>query len=231
MKIFVAVVAILILIGIGSPRTYQLGGYEVSFDVGIPATVVEINPVYDSQRWAWTYQLNILPGNDSVADSNDSWQMVVGIDEYKTPREANALEIYAAQRRNDKIASGVQGYKNSIIGYNGYAANIESSPYQTVKGPGGMFSAIPETYQLFYMMDDKTGVTVSSIGASKELFGQLIQSLQINEESNSVYKESFLGKTSDWAGPGKGSNESENAFSTLGDPAEESIVTPLGVGW
>jgi hypothetical protein len=230
MKLFTAIVATLILAGIGSAGIYQLGGYAVSFDVGIPATVMEITPIYDSQRWAWTYQLNILPGNDSVADSNDSWQMAIGIDKYKTPREANALEIYATHRRDDKIASGVQGYKNAIVDYSGYAANIESSPYQTVKGPGGMFSVFPKTYQLFYMLDDKTAVTVSSIGASNELFTQLINSLKIKEKGNSMYKESFVGKTSDWDGPGNGSDKNRNAFSVLGDPAESSLLTPLGVG-
>jgi hypothetical protein len=229
MKLFAVIMAILILTGIGSAETYQLGGYAVSFDLGIPATVVAITPVYDSQRWVWTYQLNILPGNDSIADSNDSWQMVIGIDEYKTPREANALEIYAAHRRDDKIASGVQGYRNAIVDYSGYTANIESSPYQTVKGPGGMFSVFPETYQLFYMLDDKTGVTVSSIGASNELFTQLISSLKIKEKSNSMFKESFVGKTSDWYGPGNGSDKNRNAFSVLGDPAKSSLLTPLGI--
>lgn len=231
MNLFVAIAAILILVDIGSAGTYQLGGYAVSFDVGITATMVEITPVYDSQRWAWTYQLNILPGNDSVGDSNDSWQMTIGIDEYKTSREANALEIYAAHRRDDKIASGMQGYRNAIVDYNGHAANIESFPYQTVRGPGGVLSVFPETYQLCYMLDDKTGVTISSIGASKELFTQLISSLKIKEKSNSMYKESFLGKTSDWAGPGNGSNESGNAVSIIGDPAEEPLGTPLGIGW
>ena len=229
MKIQMIILVPLVFMGIGSAGTYSLGDYNVSFDIGIPSTAVHITPIYDSQTGTWNYQLNVLPGNDSIADSNDSWQFAIGIDEYSRPREANALENYANHRRDDKIAAGVQGYKNAIVGYNGYAANVESFPYQIVKGPGGMHSVFPETYRLSYMLDDKTAITVSSIGARKELFTQLISTLQIKK--NSMYKNSFLGKTSDWAGAGNGSIGRGNALLTIDDPAEEPLTTPLGIGW
>ena len=229
MKIQKTFLLLLVFTGMGSAETYLVEDYNVSFDLGISSTAVHIAPIYDSQTRSWSYQLNVLPGNDSIADSNDSWQIAIGIDEYATPREANALENYAVHRKNDKIASGVQGYKSAIVEYNGYAANIESFPYQSMKGPGGMVSIFPETYQLCYMPDDKTAITASSIGASKELFTQLISTLQIKK--NSMYKDSFIGKTSDWAGAGNGSINGKNAISVIGDPAEGTLDTPLGVGW
>ncbi len=228
MKIQIIVLLLPILAGVGSAGAYSLADYNVSFNISVPSTAVHIAPTYDSQTRSWNYQLNVLPENDSIADSNDSWQIAIGIDEYATPREANVLENYAVHRKNDKLASGVQGYKNVIVEYNGYAANIESFPYQSVRGPGGMLSIFPETYQLCYMRDDKTAITVSSIGAGKELFTQLIGTLQIKKYS--MYKESFIGKTSDWAGAGNGSIHGGNAFSVLGDPAEEVPNTPFGVG-
>lgn len=229
MKIQMISLMLLAVVGIGSAETYSLADYNISFNISIPSTVVLPRPVYDSPTGSWNYQLNILPGNDSAANFNDSWQMVISIDEYATPREANALENYATHRRDDKISAGVQGYKNAIVDYNGYAANIESFPNQSVKGPAGMLSLFPETYALFYMQDDRTAVTVSAIGPIKELFTQLIGSLRIKKES--MYKDSFIGKTSNWAGAGNGSVGAENAFSVLGDPAEEALNTPLGVGW
>jgi len=228
MKIRLITLALLVFVSLGSADPYSLGDFMVSFDIGLPSTAVAAMPTYDSQRWAWSYQLNILPGNDSVADSNDSWQMVIGIDEYATSREAGALLNYANHRQEDKIASGIQNYRTAIVDYNGYTANIESYPHQTVQGPGGMISVFPESYQLCYMPDSETTITIASIGASKELFEKLITSLKIKEKDNSIYKESFVGKTSNWAGAGNGSIRKENGLPATDD---ELPSTPLGVGW
>ena len=80
MRLFTAIVAILILIlaGIGSAGTYQLGSHNVSLSLSTPAYYTIETPMYQSKIDAWWYILSIVPetgGKITVAIEENSIPM------------------------------------------------------------------------------------------------------------------------------------------------------------
>jgi len=61
MKLFAAIVVTLILAGIGSAGTYQLGSHNVNFNLSVPANYTIEVPVYVPESDTWIYSLTINP--------------------------------------------------------------------------------------------------------------------------------------------------------------------------
>jgi len=139
--------------------------------------------------------------------------------------------------------AGLGSYKYGMTTYQGYDAFEDSAPAQ--RGyQNGDFITTPEFYRITYMLDEKTTIIITSSGAGKALYQEILDYIDITNiditkndtkspQLETKETKSFLGPTSAWAGPNKGAKpgmENKNAITVLGDSQSSNItVTAHGV--
>lgn len=177
MKLFLAIVAILILTGIGSAETYQLGSHNVSVNLSVPANYTLDDTGYASEIDTWFYQLRINPHTDGY--------LTITIQELNIPWYGSKyIQGWAQFNIEDAKTQGLGGYKYKMITYSGHDAFEEYIPAQKVYKNGQFTGSEPEKYLLTYQLDERTVITVRSIGSNKTLFYEILDSMEITKNSS-----------------------------------------------
>ncbi len=174
MKLFIAIVAILILIDIGSAGTYQLGSHNVSLSLSIPANYTIETPMYQSKIDAWWYVLSIVPetgGKITVAIEDNSMPM----------RSSYVIQEWAASHYKTMKERGVGGYKYGMTTYQGHDAVEDYYPAQKLFQGGRIVESLPETHSIFYLIDDLTVVIVNADNTDESIYRDVLDSMNITK--------------------------------------------------
>ncbi len=100
MKIW-PILLLLLLIGFTYGETYQLGNYEISFNLSAPANFVLETPIHQITTVdAWMYGLNITP-------SSGGW-IKISTEESSQPIRQEGLQNMAAMRRVELMNLGIE---------------------------------------------------------------------------------------------------------------------------
>lgn len=171
MKMFIVVVATIILMSIGSAETYQLGSHEINFNLSVPVNCTLDVPIYYSNFVGWQYSLNITPITSGF--------LVISVVELAAPQPDSIIQDVAKDRIQGTKNFGLGGYKYEMIIYRGHDAFEEYFPSQKVYKDGHFSSPGPDIYRLNYMLDPQTFIMVSSHGANEGIYHEILDSLNI----------------------------------------------------
>jgi hypothetical protein len=211
----------IIWIGVAGAGSYNLGPYQVSFNLSTAEDCVSFDPVHQYSIDAWLYVLNVTPyGGGGIQ---------IAVEESSPPLRADAIENYAAMRMLNKTNEGIAGYQNQIIDYKGHMANSEYFPAQYIRSWGGP-KYIPETFGLMFLLDNQTVIVVEGTGISADLYDELLNSLETRKTNAALYHKPYVGSTNAYAGIGKGSKPGMIEKNMLVYPASGSMATPRGIG-
>jgi hypothetical protein len=209
MKLFTAIVAILILAGIGSAETYQLGSHNVSLNLSVPANYSIEPPGYSANTGMWDYELKITP--------NTGGTIQISTTEYSIPIYGTILlngvagdiiDYYTKQNKLGNIKYGTLTYK-------GHDAFELSCPTQKTQQEDGNFVTWPSIHTLVYQSDELTGITVLGINTREDVYREVLDSMEITKYSNQTKVKTkpqnalytnkpYIGPTSAYAGAGQG---------------------------
>ena len=178
MKLFAAIVATLILAGIGSAETYQLGSHNVSINSDLPANYTEEIPRYSSVFDSWANTLNITPDMGGF--------IRVTITEYSIPIYGSALiDTIADGLINATRQNGLGGVKYAMVTYKEHDAFEISYPAQRVqKQQDGIITEWPESHVLIYRSDELDGITIQAINTGEDVFRRVLDSIEITKNSS-----------------------------------------------
>lgn len=171
MKLFIAIMAIFILAGIGSAETYQLGSHEIKFNLSVPFNYTFDVPIYYSNFVGWQYSLNITPSTSGF--------LMVSVVELAAPQPDSIIQDIAEYRIRGTKNFGLGGYKYRTVAYQGHDAFEEYFPSQKVYKEGQISSPGPDIYRLNYMLDPQTFIMISSHGANEGLYYEILESLNV----------------------------------------------------
>ena len=175
MKLFIAIVATLILAGIGSAGTYLLGSHNVSANLDIPANYTPELPSYSNDLGTWTYTLNITPesgGYISIILSDNSIP-VYG---------SKLLNGVSDGLVNNYIQLGLGGLKYGTRTYQGHDAFEISAPAQKMHADDGFWNW-PAFYTLLYQPDETASVTITATDTGESVFRKVLNSTTITKST------------------------------------------------
>ena len=221
MKI-ILLLALFILVGLGSSGSYQLGSHSVNLNLSIPTNYTVEAPIYQSDVDSWVYILNITP--------NIGGYLRVLVSELSFSGSNSIVQSYADICIRDAKATGIGGYHYSMTSYRGRSAFEDSYPAQTVYKNGYFIGTVPESYSMASSLDDRTGIQFTSKGTGEAFYREVLDSINITKNITDIIQQgtkSFLGPTSAYAGPGKGAKpgmENQNAITVLGDSQSSNIT-------
>ena len=235
MKIL-ALIMFLALLPLTSASTYTLGSHQVSFNVSEPySSSAKIDtPSYNSDLDSWCYILKM---------ENDSHHSItVSVLELSIADYGRTIPSIVGNSLTQQIKyDGIGGHKSSTMDFKGYPAYQDSYPTQKNLVEGVYIENV-ESHTLVYEIDERTVVTVVTIGDNVP-YQEILDTIEVTEAPTKPTKyapyisqqgtKSFLGPTSAYAGPGKGAKagmENQNAVTVLGDSQSSNItVTSHGV--
>jgi hypothetical protein len=179
MKLFTAIVTTLILAGIGSAGTYQLGSHNVSLNLSIPANYTIETPMYQSKIDAWWHVLSIVPETGG--------KITVAIEENSMPMRASyVIQEWAASHYQIMKERGVGGYKYGMVTYKGLDAVEDYHPAQNLFQGGQIVESLTETHSLLYLIDDLTVVIVNADNTGEAAYREVLDSMNITKANKAM---------------------------------------------
>jgi tetratricopeptide (TPR) repeat protein len=172
------ILALLILIGIGSAETYVLGSYNLNTNLDIPANYTIVPPIYDQMADAWSYALNITP--------NSGGYVLIVLTEFKAPVSNLTLTLYKnAGKDIDSLGlSDVKyGLKNYIRNHIEYDALEIAYPSQRTANADGSVTNWQETRYLTYQPDELSRATIQAFSTGEWLFRRVLDKTTITREA------------------------------------------------
>jgi hypothetical protein len=174
MKLFTLIMAIFILVTIGSAGTYPLGSHNVSLNLSTPANYTIETPAYQSKIDAWWYTLSIIPETGG--------KITIAIEENSIPMRASyAIQEWAAAHYQIMKERGVGGYKYGMVTYKGQDAVEDYHPAQNLFQGGSIVDSLPETRSILYFIDDLTVVIVNADNAGESIYREVLDSMNITK--------------------------------------------------
>jgi hypothetical protein len=156
---------------------FQIGPYNVSVNLSVPADYTVQTPAYQSKIDAWWYRLSITPTTGG--------KIAIEIEENSKPLSTSSIfhDWPATQYQNMKDR-GVGGYKYSIVSYKGHDAVEDYHPAQDLFQGGKIVDSVPERHSLLYLIDKLTVVIVEADNAGEALYREILDPMSITKNSS-----------------------------------------------
>ncbi len=174
MKLFLAIVAILILAGIGSAETYSLGSHVVSLNLSVPFNYTNDPPMYNADFNKWSYVMKITPSTGGFA--------TITVDEVSIPDYSDASIKKFAESVNDYYKDvGIGDMKYGMTTYREHDAFEYSYPAQQAWKGGEITGTYPEFYCMRYHLDELTDVMVQTVNTGEFVYNEILDSLNVTK--------------------------------------------------
>jgi hypothetical protein len=174
MKLFIAIVMTLILVGIGSAETYSLGSHNVSLNLSVPFNCTNEPPMYNADSNKWSYVMKITPSTGGFA--------IITLDEMSIPDYSDASIRKFAESVNDYCKEiGIGDMKYGMTTYREHDAFEYSYPAQKTWKDDKITGVYPEFYCLRYHLDELTDVMVQTVNTGEVVYSEILGFLNVTK--------------------------------------------------